>query len=81
MEKFIHRAFIDSFFKRFVPSKVVVLLGARRVGKTSFLQWLINNDLKHDNILSIDGEDIVSTEILKERSFENYKRLIGLRLE
>jgi uncharacterized protein len=77
MEKFIHRAFIDSFFKRFVPSKVVVLLGARRVGKTSFLQWLINNDLKHDNILSIDGEDIVSTEILKERSFENYKRLIG----
>ena len=77
MENYILRAFSDSFIRKFVPGKVLILLGARRVGKTSFLEWLKNNKLKKEKVLSIDGEDIVSTEILKQRTFENYKRLIG----
>ncbi len=77
MDKFILRAFNDSFIKKFVPGKVLILLGARRVGKTSFLEWLKNNKLKKEKVLSIDGEDIASAEILKQRTYENYKRLIG----
>ncbi len=77
MDTYILRAFRENFLKRLVPGKVVVLLGARRVGKTSFLDWLKKNELKNEIILSLDGEDIVSAEILKQRNFENYKRLIG----
>lgn len=77
MSNYIPRAFSEVFIKRLVPGKVVVLLGARRVGKTSFLEWLKSNELKNEKVLSIDGEDILSAEVFKQRNFENYKRLIG----
>ncbi len=77
MENYILRAFSDSFEKKFVNGKVLLLLGARRVGKTSFLEWLQNNRLTKEKVLNIDGEDLVSAEIIKQRSYENYKRLIG----
>lgn len=78
MKNYISRAFTHNLLQKLVPGKVVVLLGARRVGKTSFLDWLKNNQLKSEKILSIDGEDMISVEILKQRNIENYNRLIGL---
>ena len=40
MEKYIDRAIKNAFLKKMIPNKVLLLLGARRVGKTSFIEHL-----------------------------------------
>jgi len=57
------------------PGKVLVLLGARRVGKTFLLKQLIANTT--ENYIFWNGEDFAIHEILKRRSVQNYKNLIG----
>lgn len=42
MKSYFKRAVFDNFSKRVLPNKVLILLGARRVGKTE----LIKNYLK-----------------------------------
>lgn len=54
----------------------MVLIGARRVGKTLFLEKLIKENIK-EPILKLNGEDILTIEILSQISIENYIRLIG----
>ncbi len=75
MEKYIDRAIKNAFFKKMIPNKVLLLLGARRVGKTSFIEHLTKN-IK-EPILELNGEDMSTVEILKLRTVENYKRLLG----
>jgi len=60
---------------KLVPQKVVVILGARRVGKTV----LVNEILKTvtEPVLKLNGEDISVHQKLAESSVENYKSLIG----
>jgi len=77
MNIYIERAFKDIFFKRLLPNKVLIIYGARRVGKTSFIQKIVNENLSNEKVLQLDGEDIMSNEILKNRSYENYKRLLN----
>lgn len=57
------------------PQKVVIILGARRVGKTV----LVNEILKTvtEPVLKLNGEDIFVHQKLAERSIENYRSLIG----
>ncbi len=57
-------------------NKVLILLVTRRTGKTHFLNYLIEKVIKH-NYLFLNGENIATQEILKERNVKNYKRLIG----
>jgi len=57
------------------PNKVLVLLGARRVGKTELLKSILSKT-KEPYIL-LNGEDAKSVAVLKERSVENYKSLLG----
>ncbi|HNW90765.1 MAG TPA: ATP-binding protein [Bacteroidales bacterium] len=72
----IDRAIHKSFLQKMKPNKVIVLLGARRVGKTFFIQQLIKNDFK-EPMLVLNGEDMAAAEMLSKRTVENYKTLIG----
>lgn len=73
---YINRAVTKAFLEKMKPNKVMVLLGARRVGKTSFIQQLVKQEFK-EPILELNGEDMAAAEMLKQRTVENYKRLIG----
>ncbi len=57
------------------PGKVVVLLGARRVGKT----FLLNEYIKgiKEKYIFWNGEDFAVLELLKRRSVQNYRNLLG----
>ena len=75
MESYFKRAVFDNFNKKVLPNKVLVLLGARRVGKTE----LIKNYLKTvpvETYLQLNGEDINDANLLQERSVANYKRFL-----
>jgi predicted AAA+ superfamily ATPase len=76
MEKYINRAIQTSFIKKMIPNKVMVLLGARRVGKTSFLNYLVKTEI-NEPVLELFGDDLATIEVLKQRTVENYKRLVG----
>jgi len=58
------------------PNKVVVLVGARRIGKTSLVKSIIK-DLGKEKVLQLNGEDMSTAEVLRQRTVENYKRLLG----
>lgn len=71
---FIERA-INSFFKEKVkPNKVLILLGARRVGKTAFLKRYLQSK-KSTRYLLLNGEDQTTVDLLSERTINNYKRI------
>jgi predicted AAA+ superfamily ATPase len=55
--------------------KVVVILGARRVGKTVLVDEMLKTVV--EPVLKLNGEDISIHHKLAERSIENYKSLIG----
>lgn len=57
------------------PNKVVLLLGARRVGKTELLKSMIPR-LSEKHLL-LNGEDEDTHELLKQRTIRNYQRLMG----
>lgn len=58
-----------------VPGKVVVIYGARRVGKTT----LINNILEEipDDHILLNGDDLSTIEMLRDRKAENYRKILG----
>ncbi len=55
--------------------KVIVLLGARRVGKTFLLKQILEE--VSEEYLFINGEDVNTHLALEHRSIENYKQLLG----
>ncbi len=57
------------------PGKVIVLHGARRVGKT----FLVKEYLKSvsEKYIFWNGEDFAVHELLKRRSVQNYKNILG----
>jgi len=57
------------------PGKVVVILGARRTGKTVLLKEYLKN--QKTRFLFWNGEDIAVHELLKRRSIKHYKNIIG----
>ena len=61
---------------KLVPGKVVVLNGARRVGKTYLLQQ-IRNSLK-EPVLMLNGEDFSTHELLGRQTVSNYRQLLGI---
>lgn len=58
-----------------VPGKVVILLGARRTGKTVLLKKLVSE--ANEPVLLFNGEDIEVQRLLETRSIANYERLLG----
>ncbi|WP_051234347.1 ATP-binding protein [Flavobacterium denitrificans] len=76
MKKHLERAVIAEFKKKLVPNKVLILLGARRVGKTELIKSYLS-EISSENYLQLNGEDINDVNLLKERSVNNYKRLLS----
>lgn len=72
---FIHRGFLTQVRKKLRPNKVVLLLGARRVGKTKFIQHFLKQ-YQEEEYLKLNGEDVSDAELLQLRTVQNYKRLL-----
>ena len=71
----IQRAAEVNFRKALMPNKVVLLLGARRTGKTWFLKKLLPKlEMPY---LSLNGEDTSVQQLLQNRTVANYKNIIG----
>ena len=73
---FLERGIDSVFSKKVLPNKVLILLGARRVGKTAFIKNYLSV-LPKEDYLQLNGEDIQDADLLKERSVANYKRLLN----
>lgn len=74
------RALLIEFRKKIKPNKILILLGARRVGKTRLIKDYLKT-LPEKSYLGLNGEDVNDANLLKERSVFNYKRLLdGIEL-
>lgn len=73
---FLERGIDTLFAKKVLPNKVLILLGARRVGKTAFIKNYLFT-IPNSSYLQLNGEDIQDVDLLKERSVSNYKRLLA----
>ena len=56
--------------------KVIIIYGARRVGKTTLLNKFIEN-LDKDSVLFVNGDDITARQFLESQSIENLKDFVG----
>ncbi|KAA3618442.1 MAG: ATP-binding protein [Calditrichaeota bacterium] len=70
----IDRAIKKKIINYLKPNKVVVILGARRVGKTILIKQLIEKF--NEPFLLYNGEDRNVAEILKTISIQNYKNIL-----
>ncbi|MCA2004593.1 MAG: ATP-binding protein [Ignavibacterium sp.] len=71
----IPRIALNHIKKKVTPGKVVILTGARRVGKT----FLISQYLKslNEKYILWNGEDFAVHDLLKRRSVQHYKNILG----
>jgi predicted AAA+ superfamily ATPase len=69
------RSIQSLFEKNLRPNKVLMLIGPRRVGKTSFIRNYLRA-FKPEEILSLNGEDVLDASLIQERSVANYSRLL-----
>ncbi len=71
----IEREAFELVRKKLQPNKVVVLLGARRVGKTKLIEKIIAKT--KEPFLFLNGDDIETHQILEIQSVANFKRILG----
>ncbi|MCF6365354.1 MAG: ATP-binding protein [Bacteroidales bacterium] len=71
-----NRKILNELIKPVNPhtNKVIVLLGARRTGKTYILTKLRN---KVKNTLFLNGDDYKTTSLLQNKTIDEYKKIIG----
>ena len=70
---YYNRAAFELLKKYVKPNKVLVLLGARRVGKTQLIKKYL--ETTSENVLHLNGEDKNDARLLANRTLENYKRV------
>ena len=73
---YFKRAIFDEFKQKVRPQKVLILLGARRVGKTEFITKYLKNYASNEYLL-LNGEDQKTVDAFQNRSVDNYKRILG----
>ncbi|MDR1416506.1 MAG: ATP-binding protein [Prevotellaceae bacterium] len=61
--------------KALTPNKVVLILGARRVGKTVLMNQIVRQ--LNGKVLSLNGEDYDTLALLENRSIANYRNLLN----
>lgn len=71
----IKRYLQEPLINRLKPNKVLVILGARRVGKTELLKS-IKSQIREE-VLFLNGDEIETHNILEVQSSANYKRILG----
>ncbi len=72
---YLVRELSDLILKKLQPNKVVILYGARRVGKTMLVKEILAN--VNEPILMLNGDDINVHDKLSKRSIENYIQILG----
>jgi AAA+ ATPase superfamily predicted ATPase len=72
---YLVRELSKNIVKKLQPNKVVMVLGARRVGKTVLVKEIL--DQLHEPVLTLNGDDINVHDQLAIRSVENYKQMLG----
>lgn len=73
---YVERLLSKSLQKAAKPGKVVVLYGARRVGKTTLLKKYAQS-FETGALLMVSGEDSVTKSYLEHRSVENLRAYLG----
>jgi predicted AAA+ superfamily ATPase len=76
MSNHYKRAVLAEFHRKLLPNKVLILLGARRVGKTDLIKNYLST-IPKESYLQLNGEDIEDSNLLKERSITTYSRLLA----
>lgn len=71
----IERIIENTLLQKLQPGKVILLLGPRRVGKTFLLNKVITKF--SEKKIFWNGEDLSVHDLLKKRSVQNYKNIIG----
>ncbi len=78
---FILRKQNENIKRLLLPNKVVILYGARRVGKTTlvkkFIEELRKTSLLKNAVLFVSGEDIINRSFLESQSIQKLKEFIG----
>jgi hypothetical protein len=72
---YLVRDLSDNIIKKVQSNKVVIVFGARRVGKTVLVKQVL--DKIKEPVLTLNGEDINVHDKLAIRSVENYKQILG----
>lgn len=72
---YLVRDLSDIILKKLKPNKVVIVFGARRVGKTLLVKEILAK--VNEPVLILNGEDINVHDKLAIRSVENYKQILG----
>lgn len=72
---YLVRDLSDNIIKKLQSNKVLIIFGARRVGKTVLVKEILNQ--VKEPVLTLNGEDIYVHDKLAIRSVENYKQILG----
>ena len=72
----INRAIFNEVKAQIKPGRVLLLLGARRVGKSHLLRQVIS-ELNPSELLLLNGEDQTTIDRMAVRSVENFMVLLG----
>lgn len=72
---YLVRDLSKNIIRKLQPNKVVIVFGARRVGKTVLVKEILSKI--NEPVLSLNGEDINVHDKLANRSIENYKQILG----
>jgi len=70
----INRLLQKRIFSSLQPGKVVVLLGARRIGKTYLLKQIMKQIT--EPFIYLNGEEISTVDLLERRTIKNYENLL-----
>lgn len=72
----IDRVLLDEFRRKVRPQKVLILLGARRVGKTALIKRYLE-ECDPEEYQLFNGDDQQTIDLFAERTIVNYERIIG----
>jgi predicted AAA+ superfamily ATPase len=72
----LERVVFAQLISQTIPGRVLILLGARRVGKTSLLKELATS-FDSELVLSLNGEDQATLDRLSIKSVVNYRAMLG----
>jgi len=72
----VERYLLNELRSKLQPNKVLILYGARRVGKTALIKELITQ-FSQQEVLLLNGEDNDAVQLLENQSIANYKKLLS----
>ena len=72
----INRVIFNEVKAQIKPGRVLLLLGARHVGRSHLLKQVIS-ELNPSELLLLNGEDQTTIDRMAVRSVENFKVLLG----